>query len=194
MEDLILDWLESATMPGLSKRAGGNLLEACLVCLEHSGHRSGKELRVNDGENLTIFKLVWRDSLGIQERRSYADMQEATEWGACGLACLLVFNIAGLVVTRRSRKGTGFDYWLSRVTEGNAKDATLFQDEARLEVSGILKEERETVITNRARQKLKQVTGGERTDLPAHIVIVEFSKPLAKMVHHERPNEGKRTA
>jgi hypothetical protein len=41
-------------------------------------------------------------------------------------------SLAGLTVLERSRKGTGFDWWL-------ASQDNLFQAAARLEVSGIMR-------------------------------------------------------
>ena len=75
----------------------------------------------------------------------------------------------------RSRKGTGFDYWLGK----KELDNTLLQDKARLEVSGIRKGN-ESLIDSRIKLKMKQT---ERSDngLRAVIIVVEFSNPLAKV-------------
>lgn len=74
-----------------------------------------------------------------------------------------------------SRKGTGFDYWLGR----KDSNALLFQNKARLEVSGIRRGD-EVAIETRVRRKLKQI---EPTDalLPGLVAVVEFSSPRTRV-------------
>lgn len=96
-------------------------------------------------------------------------MEEATEYGAVGLAILLVLRHTEHTVLKRARKGTGFDYWLGPA------DRHPFHHKARLEVSGLLKGSAAT-IRARVRQKVEQTKLSART-LPAYIVVVEFSTP-----------------
>lgn len=70
----------------------------------------------------------------------------------------------------------------------------MFQDEARLEVSGILKEDKLSVISRREREKIQQITEGIRSDLPAYVVVVEFGRPLAKVKFLEGPDGSKQSA
>ena len=88
-----------------------------------------------------------------------------------GIAALLAKKEIGYAVLQRSRKGTGFDYWIGDDTPFP------FQNKARLEVSGI-REGNDTVVRARVRQKINQTS---RTDgaLPAYVIIVEFGRPLA---------------
>jgi hypothetical protein len=58
-----------------------------------------------------IFTLV-RPEVTEQLRLCYNDPEEATEFGACGVAILVLLELTGLRVVERSRKDTGFDYWL----------------------------------------------------------------------------------
>ena len=74
-------------------------------------------------------------------------MQEATEWGACGVAILVVNQVTGKVVIERSKKGTGFDYWLGDNDDG---DSLPFANSARLEVSGILTGTKAQIASRRA--------------------------------------------
>lgn len=194
MQELDLGWLESGEMPGLSMRAGGNLLEACLVCLNEIGHDSGVELSVQGMGHTTECTIVWKEAIGEQAIYSYEDLKQATEWGACGIACILVHRATGLVVTRRSRQGTGFDYWLGNYSEHGTGSPHMFQDDARLEVSGILREEKMSAIDRRVREKTLQVNEGKRTDLPAFVVVVEFGRPLAKVTKLEGPDASQRIA
>jgi hypothetical protein len=65
-------------------------------------------------------------------------MQEASEYGAYGVAITLALELTETAQVERSAKGTGIDYWL-----GDGRDERgIFQRTARLEVSGILRETR----------------------------------------------------
>ena len=109
-----------------------------------------------------------------QAKRCWNDDQVTTEQGAYGIAVLLVEN-CGLEVIARSKKKTGFDYWLGDPSSKNS----LFQGLSRLEVSGIRSGDKSTVDT-RVKQKLKQTEVSDGM-LPAVIVVVEFGTPTARL-------------
>ncbi len=85
-----------------------------------------------------------------------------------------------MVVLHRSRKGTGYDYWL-----GSEED-TLLQKGERLEVSGIRKGG-EAVIKGRIAEKIRQIQRF-RTSSPSWIGVVEFSRPLLHLTRVSRPS------
>jgi len=97
-------------MPGLSPVSGGMLAEAAAVCLEDRNHKARALLEGTGLMNESRF-VEW-DPTDERCRRSHADMQEATEHGACGVAILITHEFTGKVVVERSKKGTGFDYRL----------------------------------------------------------------------------------
>ena len=107
-------------------------------------------------------------------RRFWNDLEEATQHGAYAVAILLVRALTGYTVIERSRKGTGFDWWLG--TEDN-----LFQGKARLEVSGILHGTTRR-INGRIKARVGQTTQSDNLALPAYVVVVEFGTPRAKVV------------
>jgi hypothetical protein len=160
-------------MPGLTSAAGGYLAEAAAVCLEDQKHTQGISLSVDGSYRRTVL-LSW-ESVSNQQRQTYADLHEATEYGACGVAILVVENAARKVVVERSKKGTFFDYWVG--SEGKGE---LFQDRARLEVSGILNGDGKKVEM-RTTQKLEQVKQAKGR-LPTYIAVVEFGGPRARVV------------
>jgi hypothetical protein len=121
-------------------------------------------------------EVKWSREIDEQARRSWNDTQEMTEYGACGVAVLLVLKFTEYTVIERSKKGTGFDYWL-----GFKNSELPFQNSARLEISGILKGDK-VAFNSRVNQKLKQTFPTDNTKLPAYVVVVEFSEPKAKMV------------
>jgi hypothetical protein len=110
-----------------------------------------------------------------QAKRWWNDEQYATEHGAYCIAALVVEQ-CGLEVVERSKKKTGFDFWLA------PKNApfSLFQELTRLEVSGI-RNGNKAALESRIRQKINQTKVSDGV-LPAIVVVVEFGCPMAKMV------------
>lgn len=100
-------------------------------------------------------------------------LEVATEHGAVGIAVLLAQKEIGYTVIERSRKGTGFDYWMGEMSEH------LFQNKARLEISGIRKGDDQNVRA-RVNQKLQQINRSDGT-LPSYVIVVEFGQPLAEV-------------
>lgn len=158
-------------MPGLTAASGQMLAEAAAVCLEDRKHPPGVRLPrvVLMREDLHVERPPVED----QHRRCHADMQEATERGACGVAILVVREATGMVVVERSKKGTGFDYWLGE----KDYDGLPFEGTPRLEVSGILAGT-QTQVDSRIKQKKEQM---KPTDHLASgvVAVVEFGMPIA---------------
>ena len=142
------------------------------MCLESQGHQQGKDLQVQ-GDFSNTYSLHW-PPVTEQMLRCLNDSEVATEHGAMGIAVLLVKSLVGFSVLERSRKGTGFDYWL-----GEDEDAP-FQNKARLEISGIRKGD-DAAVKNLVNKKKRQTNRSDGTGLPAYTVIVEFSQPVTDM-------------
>lgn len=159
--------------PALTVACGRALAEAAAVCLENQGHKPGTTLQVF-GMNPVEYSLAW-PSVTKQMQLTHNDLPDATSDGACAVAISLARKQTGLLVVERSRKGTGFDYWLGKNAD------TLFRDMSRLEVSGILKGN-ESKIASRIQQKKKQTQRSDSWGLPAFVCIVEFGTPQAHLV------------
>jgi hypothetical protein len=117
--------------------------------------------------------------------RCWNDEEYATEQSAYGLhfAFLLILQLTDLTVIERSRKRTGFDYWLG------IQDSTAmlpFQRMARLEVSGIRRSS-QSQINTRVKQKTKQTGVSDAEGLPAYITVVEFSGPISIVSAKQNP-------
>ena len=160
-------------LPALTPAIGGYLAESASVCLENQHYPFICRLSVQHLEE-TVY-LLERLSVDEQMRLGHNDLQDATEFGACGVAILAIGEITGWTIVEKSIKGTGFDYWL-----GEADENFVFHKKARLEVSGILRGD-QSMVDIRLRQKIAQtyISDGE---YPAYIVVVEFSRPQAKVV------------
>lgn len=126
---LPLDPGKSGLLDGFAQYIGSR----ATVCLEKKTHRSGVQMAV-ECDYPTAYYLSW-EQLTEQHHRTCADLQEATEFGAYGVAILVVRKTTGKSVLERSAKGPGFDFWI-----GDEEDDELpFQGLTRLEVSGIAK-------------------------------------------------------
>ena len=148
---------------------GETLAQAGGVCLESQGHIPGVLLQVM-GYLDNTYSMDWPE-VTQQARKSLNDPNETTEWGAVGVAILLTKSELGYSVLERSRKGTGFDYWIGDETE------LPFESKARLEISGIRKGSNPDVKA-RVREKLKQVEQSGHSPA-AYVIVVEFGTPLA---------------
>ncbi|PZD73107.1 hypothetical protein C1752_02748 [Acaryochloris thomasi RCC1774] len=111
-------------------------------------------------------------------RRFNADREVATEYGAYGIAALVMPYLTNLTVIERSVKGKGFgfDFWLGSIDSAGGG----FQRKARLEVSGI-RRGAEAVIQSRVNIKLRQISPSD-TAAPGYVSVVEFSTPRVHVV------------
>lgn len=159
--------------PYITPAGGANMAQAAIICFDHNQHASGVQL-ATDGDFSTLFEIQWSEPITTAMRRFWNDLEEATKEGACGLAILLIRALTGYTVIERSKKGTGVDWWLGT-------DDELFQHKARLEVSGILRGDA-TAITQRMSVKKRQSKQSDTSQLPAYIVVVEFSMPRSRVV------------
>jgi hypothetical protein len=157
--------------PALTPAAGLQLAEAAAVCLEERGHANEVVLSLC-GKWTQQYQVV-RPDVTSQMRRCYNDPEEATEWGACGLALLLMRDLSGFSVVERSRRGTGFDYWLGDL------DESAFQQKVKLEVSGIRRGNMQAIAARigQKRRQTERATGTEAT----YLAVVEFGQPTARV-------------
>lgn len=97
------------------------------------------------------------------------------ERGACAVAAALIEYKFDLVIVTRSRRQSGFDYWLR-----TSQDGQLFQNTTRLEVSGILRGDRKDV-RRRADEKIHRLMRYPNR-LAALVIVVEFGRPQSHLV------------
>jgi len=136
-------------------------------------HQSGVPMAI-EGDYSATFRLTW-NPLTEKHHRTCADMQEATEYGAYGVAILVVRETTGKTVLERSAKGPGFDFWI-----GDEENTELpFQGFTRLEVSGILSGDAKHV-KSRMQVKKEQVTPSDDQGA-AFIAVVEFGRPVTRL-------------
>ncbi len=90
------------------------------------------------------------------------------------MAILIVKALTGKRVIERSKKGTGFDYWIGDADE----DELIFSNKSRLEVSGILQGS-DNEIAARLKQKRMQLKASDNLGIAAYVAVIEFSQPKA---------------
>lgn len=184
--ELVLSKLSTEEIPSLTETIGRTMEEACAVCLEDQKHQKGVSLRVELKQNDTsiyTFKINEWKNVDDKMKRAWGDLGVATEQAAYGIAILLIEELTEFTVVRRAPKGGGFDFWLDKKQtplEKQENQELIFNDKGRLEVSGILNNTED--ITRRINKKKKQVQVSDNKDLPAFIVVVEFSSPVANVV------------
>jgi hypothetical protein len=163
-------------MPGITESFGDCLCDAASVCLENRQHASGVAMAVSGSLNSDPLRVTW-ESPSETALRCYNDLGFAAEFGAYGVAALVVERLTGYTVYERSRKGTGFDFWLA---PKDAAAAPLFQEKRRLEVSGLLDGE-ESEFKRRMQGKLDQLANGG-VELLGYGLVVHFGRPESRIV------------
>jgi hypothetical protein len=184
-EAFSFDWLRKGKL-GLTKAYGCFLVEAASFCLHLNQHPNPVFVIITGTDTSTSVSLEW-DEITDRHKYSFADEQEAAEYGAYGVAAIIVLKLTGIPHIARSAKGTGVDFWLGLGTD----DRGIFQSTARLEVSGILRGS-DGRIAARRNTKLSQTTRSDATSLPVYIAIVEFGRPeirVAKRLGEEPTHE-----
>jgi hypothetical protein len=158
----------------IPKGKGRFLAEAASFCIDKEGHALISTLEVV-GDHSAIFDLR-RMPVDDQMVRAFKDPQEATEFGAEGIAISLVSELTSFQAVERAVTGTGIDYWLAN------KDDDELNFAARLEVSGI-QSGGEVERKNRVRGKLKQTDQSDDRRIPAMVIVVEFSDLVAEVAN-----------
>jgi hypothetical protein len=172
LEDLTQDLPER---PGWSVIFGAVCAESAAICLDDQGHPTPINFQIS-GFTLCEVSIAWSPPAPVAKRFN-ADQEVATEYGAYGIAALVLPYLTGLTVIERSIKGPGlgFDFWL-----GSVDDNQLFQRKARLEVSGIRRGS-DSQLKSRVRIKLAQIKPSDSI-APGYACVVEFGTPQARIV------------
>ncbi len=162
---------------GLSKHKAGFQFECCVWCMAENQHESGSTLKVIEDNRTEYYRVVWsRESVDLDDVKSCIDQDEAAEYGAEAIALILGILRTDYTIIKKARKrGGGFDYWV-----GNDPDG-LFQEFARLEISGIFEEKSGNTINSRVKVKLDQLSKSDGK-IPGFVIVVEFHKFIGKIV------------
>lgn len=147
-----------------------SLTENCIVALEAIPHISGCELEVS-GLHAGKISLGWNTTVN---KNGYKEEKKFTEKGAEAISFLLAMQYTEYEILEEALIGTGIDYWLG-YGENHEKYDPLNFFNARLEISGILRESPTNSFKKRIEQKKKQTNASNNTGLPAYVSVIEFS-------------------
>ncbi len=151
-------------------------IECCVWCMLETNKKNGETLRAEENSERELYSVVWDETaLDLERIRNSIHDDEGIEYGAEAIALILAILRTEYDAVKRSKKGKGYDYRLVK------RDSRLFQQSARLEISGILRADNNSQVTKREREKLAQVSKYiEATS--ACVIIVEFSGFFAKVI------------
>lgn len=170
---ITLEDIMTADLPGISSGTASYLCENAVACLCRQSHSSGVMMNCKGIDN-NPETINWATPFNDKMDRSLNDQEVATEHGAVCISILYALLHTDYTVIQRSRKKTGVDYWLGR------KGDILFQNAARMEVSGIFSDP--SKVNVRVKRKLDQSNQSDTTGIPAFISVVEFSSPSIDFV------------
>jgi hypothetical protein len=159
-------------MPGMTRDRGGNLAQACSVCLDDQMHPIVCQLTVKgkfDGA-LSVRRLP----VTHQMKATYGFESRVTEEGASCIAILLLLRHTGLPVAWESKGFNGYDYFLG------SDPSFPFRGGARMEVSG-LRNATNAQIAKRVQEKLDRFQSYNHL-ATGYIVVVEFSRPEVQVI------------
>lgn len=150
-------------------------IECCVWCMTQVKKTNGSLLKVLEDSIRENYRVVWDDpSIDYEKVRNSVHTDEGIEYGAEAIALILAILRTEYDSVQRSAKGDGDDY---RLVKSNS---WLFQESAKLEISGILKADSNSRINTRLKEKLEQVSK-KGDGLSGCAIVVEFSRFVAKV-------------
>lgn len=177
LKTLDLDRL-SLGLPGVTPALGRSHVEACMARMHDQRKFSGHALMLTGDLGNEVYNLFWQDTVNQQLLNSYNDDEVTTESAAYAIAFILVINLTEYTIVRKSKKGTGFDYWLGKADD----EFDIFGDSARLEVSGIRRANGDAEFERRVREKVVQTQPTDGYGLPAYIAVTDFGALRTRVV------------
>lgn len=166
--------------------------EAALVALADTSYEPNKPCEVKDYEELKcMVTFEWsREITSIMRRSSNED--DLAEDGAVGIALMLIVTLTKYTVVERAARGTGVDYLLGERESVSLADRDDFNEHtAYLEVSGILRENRNNSVRKRLYKKMNRKIQTDEGK-PVYVIVVEFSTPKVNFSKRRTENEQKR--
>ena len=177
--NLMLESLSSGTH-ALTENKAAMLKESCVWCLTKCEHSNGVIIESLFCDRSDCYRVIWDEgSINLDNILRAYNSDDAIEFGAEAITFLLIREHTPYTAIERAVKGTGIDYWLGYKPDN---PTIIFSTtDARLEITGILKERGTNTIKNRIKIKMKQTETSDHT-FPVYISVIEFSRPKAEMV------------
>lgn len=148
-DSVVLDLPALPEMCELARPVAETLGLAASVVVHTLHGGEGPDPAAIEGEGRSLSGELRRGKVDDRAIATFSDFQEATEWGAAGVAILTARQVLERMVFRRLPKGTGADYLMRGL------DVTTGDDYERLESSGIA--EGQEATTSRLASKIDQL-------------------------------------
>jgi hypothetical protein len=172
LEELYINNLKNVC-PEISAKQCDFYAEGCAVALEAQGPLPLVELVV-DGDFLKKYSLLWDTP---ESKRGWREPKDLAHYGALAIAFHIATSLTEYQVVDQARSdGGGFDYYLC-FKEGDPRYNPDNFMNARLEISGINNGDFKA-LTKRVREKLEQTNPSDSWNIPAYVIVTEFSKPI----------------
>ncbi len=176
----------SKQAPVLTEDGARFYRENCMVCFASQQHDNGVALHVDVDDTLERISVAWQGVVTPKMLVSYRDQDKRVDFGACAVALLIMPVFTGYAAVEPSATGDGVDYYLTRPGDD---DELIFNGAARLEVSGIQRENESNTVADRVSRKRRRLRRLRKSspanptkDPPTFICVVEFGLPQSRVV------------
>ena len=153
---------------------------AAAMCFHHHHHPSGLVCTLRDLDTaIAALRIVWTKTYSDEIRNTFGETDYAVEFAAEGIACLIVRAVTEYTAIERSVRHDGIDFWL-----GLTSRTGMFplQRAARMECKGVTEARYPSDIIAQLKKGIAQSIQSDHTELPAYIIVAEFSQPVIYMV------------
>ncbi len=168
------------SLPSFSQNVSEFYKEAAICALTICGHKKGVQVKIF-GVLEEKIELFWTDDIGEGVAKGWKDEAELVEYGATGIALLLLLNLTDYTIFERSPKGTRADFWVGKINEDGEEELT-----GLLEISGMKKETPNNRINARLNKRIKRMEESPFRTIPFYVFIIEFTAPKVKYHKNER--------
>lgn len=181
---IMLDDLE-AMAPGIHESHAALMKASCTAALLMHNHVSNVTMPTVFPDEECMVTVRWTGGVTKDDLYKFSDRSKRIDFAAQAIALLIVPEMTQYNAIYQSATGDGIDYYLAR--DGSDPDL-IFNDTARLEISGIDVESPSNTIQKRVNEKtnrLKRIAAGGPTipeDTRTFICVVEFSRPQVRAV------------
>lgn len=164
-------------VPVITTDAVGFYKENCMIAFHNQGHDSGVILEVIYQDERCSFMIVWDGIVTEQLINAYKERTQNVNYAAVAIALSLIIRLTPFTAVEQASLGTTIDYFLAPKIRN---DHLIFNDSARLEISGIACENSKNTVESRIKRKQNRLSTAE--GMETFIAVVEFCKPYSKMV------------
>ena len=89
------------------------MADCAIMSFHNQRHAPSVKMVVETNTQFHEFSVTWRTDITQHLLGATADKERTTEWGAMGIALLLVNQLTEYRYIRASARGTGIDFYLS---------------------------------------------------------------------------------